>query len=369
MARIAFVLPDMGGGGAERVALTLIRAFIERGHDIDLVLMRGEGELLAELPSAVRLFDLESPGLLATLWGLRRYLRAHRPDAVQASMWPLTIVAILARTLARSRARLVVSDHTTLSIHYDVGALLRAALRVTTSLFYPWADARVIVSKRAADDLARLSGLDRQSIAVIYNPIDAPPTADQAGAADRLWSEGDGLRILSVGSLKAVKNYPLLIRAFARVAQRRPARLTIVGQGPERDALAALAAAEGVGDRVMLPGYAANPWPYYASADLFVLSSDYEGFGNVLVEAMAMGVKVVSTDCESGPSEILDGGRFGRLVPCGEIEALAQAMEQAIDAPADADALRARAASLSGEGAIERYLALLVPAATNRTDS
>lgn len=361
MARIAFVLPDFGGGGAERVALTLIRAFVARGHDIDLVLMQAEGALLSELPAAVRLFDLNAPGLRATLTGLRDYLRAERPDAIQASMWPLTVTAIVARRLARSSARLVVSDHTTLSIHYGGSWRLRAALRLTTRFFYPRADARIIVSERAADDLARISGLDRSAIVVVYNPIDRPTSPISNEDADRIWSGRGDARILSVGALKAVKNFPLLIRAFARVAARRPARLIIVGEGKERDALAQLAGQEGVGDRVVLAGYAADPWPYYRSAELFVLASDYEGFGNVLVEAMAVGTKVVSTDCESGPGEILDGGRFGTLVPCGDAEALAAGIDSELDKARDPEMLKARAQSLSGDDAIERYLRLLLP--------
>jgi glycosyltransferase involved in cell wall biosynthesis len=207
--------------------------------------------------------------------------------------------------------------------------------------------------------MARLSGIKRESIETIYNPVAAPPENAQASPeTDALWDDA-GSRILTVGSLKEQKNHALLIRAFARLARERPARLMILGEGELRPALEALAEAEGVGDRVLMPGFAADPWPYYASADLFVLSSDYEGFGLVLVEAMRSGLKVVSTDCEAGPREILADGRYGRLVPCGDVEALAEAMAEALDDQVDSQALAARAEEISGQGSSDRYLELM----------
>jgi glycosyltransferase involved in cell wall biosynthesis len=274
-------------------------------------------------------------------------------------MWPLTVVGILAHRLARSKAKLVVSDHIALSKQYALGRAGSRLMGLSIRLFYPKADARVIVSARAADDMARLSGIARDSIETIYNPVAAPPTLVQPSAEiESMWGDA-GARILTVGSLKEQKNHALLIRAFARLSRQRPARLMILGEGDLRADLETLARAEGVGDRVVMPGFAADPWPFYASADLFVLSSDYEGFGLVLVEAMRSGLKVVSTDCEAGPREILADGRYGLLVPCGDSEALAQAMIEALDAPADRASLAARAEEISGQGAADRYLELM----------
>lgn len=360
--RVAFVLPNLAGGGAERVALTLAEGFLERGHQVDLVLLQATGELMDKVPPGARLIDLKARRFRGALPAILHYLRSERPDGLQVSMWPLTVVAALAHRLARSTARLVLSDHNTLS--KDCGGRGRLhwwLLRGSIAALYPGADARVIVSAQAADDLAWLGGLDRSSIEVIHNPIAMPAEAPRTEpAVEALWGPGPARRLLSVGGFREQKNQALLLDAFARLRQRVPARLMIVGEGPLRGVLEARAAKLGVADDVLLPGFRADVWPFYAAADLFVLSSDYEGFGNVLVEALASGVPVVSTDCESGPREILADGAFGALVPCGDAEALADAMEQALASRSDRDALKWRAAHFRPNKAVERYLGLLV---------
>lgn len=357
--RLAFLLPDMRGGGAERVALRLIEDFVDAGHQIDLVLMAAEGELIAQLPPQVRIIDLKAERIRNAVLPIRDYLRRERPAALQASMWPLTIAAVIARRLAGSKARLVVSDHSTLSRQYGhYRGLKRLFLKASVRLLYPRADARVIVSNGSADDLAALSGIPRDSIEVIHNPVARPPDQDVPGEIEALWGQGKA-RILTVGSLKPEKNHQLLIDSFALLRERRAARLLIVGEGSERPALERLIAERNLGDDVLLPGFAADPWPFYASADLFVLSSDFEGFGLVLVEAMRAGLKVVSTDCEHGPGEILDSGAYGLLVPCADRGKLAEAMLAALDAEVDREALKARAEEVSGAAASVRYLDLM----------
>jgi glycosyltransferase involved in cell wall biosynthesis len=198
-------------------------------------------------------------------------------------------------------------------------------LKASIALTYPLANARVAVSIGVADDLAALSGISRCSISVIYNPLPTRPEALTDDAeAEAVWRGWRGPRIINVGRFKAQKNHALLIRAFKRVLAEHDARLLILGTGELFEATAAVARAEGVADKVLMPGVVLNPTPYYRSSDLFVLSSDYEGFGNVIIEALACGVPVVSTNCRSGPSEILEHGRYGRLVPVGDEKALAQ---------------------------------------------
>jgi glycosyltransferase involved in cell wall biosynthesis len=359
MARVAFVLPSFIGGGAERVALNLIRDFAALGHSVDLLLMKAEGELLALLPGPVRVIDLKAARIRDALGPLRRYLRKEKPDAVQASMWPLTVVAIAAHRLSRSDARLVTSEHTILSRQYShYGAVRRAAMTRILHHLLPRANARVAVSGAAADDLARLSRLPRAMIDVIYNPLEMPAVIASNEETETLWGDA-GPRILTVGSLKPVKNFPLLLDAFARVSDKS-ARLMIVGEGALRPDLERLADDLAIADRVVMPGFFADPWPFFASADLFVLSSDYEGFGNVLVEALAAGRRIVSTDC-SGGAEVLDHGRFGRVVPCGDPVALARAIDEALTEEPMPERQRARALELSGPGCAARYLELMLP--------
>jgi glycosyltransferase involved in cell wall biosynthesis len=194
---------------------------------------------------------------------------------------------------------------------------------------------------------------------VVYNPIDLPDEVTEKAA----WQEfpaAQGSRIISAGALKPEKNHELLIRAFAQLLGRRPdAQLLIIGEGALRPRLEALCVELGLGDKVRLAGFQLDPWPYYASADLFVLSSNNEGLPLVLVEAMHAGLRLVSTDCADGVSEILDGDRFGKVVPVGDEDALAAAMEQALDEPANADQQKARARELAGPRQFARYVELL----------
>ncbi|HMI40554.1 MAG TPA: glycosyltransferase [Sphingomicrobium sp.] len=359
MARLAFLIANLGGGGAERVAIALIRGFVERGHEVDLVVMGAEGELFPLLPASVRVFDLNAKRGRNVFAPLIRYLRERRPSALQVSMWPLTVAAIISAKLSRTGVRVVVSDHCILSQQYRGSTTATANLRASTRLLYPLADARIVVSAGGADDLAQLSHIRRDRFEVVYNPIPVPPHALVSnGLAKRPCSGGP--YILTVGALKEAKNHALLIRAFAKMTASRPTRLVILGEGPLRSELEALAARLDIADRVVMPGFAVDPWPYYASADLFVLSSHYEGFGNAIVEAMHAGLPVVSTDCPSGPAEILAHGRYGVLVPCDDEDRLAVAMATALDSEIDANAQRERAMVFSGASAVNRYLQLML---------
>jgi glycosyltransferase involved in cell wall biosynthesis len=352
--RIAVCLPDMGGGGAERVALEIIRDLLAAGHEVDLVLVRATGELMPLVPPQVRVIDLHASRVLAALRPLTRYFRRERPDAIQVSLWPLTTVAIVARWLAGSKARLMTSDHIAFAQASWWDTL---PIRLTAGPLYLLADVRVSVSEGAARDLAEVTGMRRDRFEVIYNPISPPEDIRSNKEADRLWGSAK-IRILAVGSLKPQKNHALVIRAFARMTP--DAKLMILGEGPLRGELEALAAELGIADNVTMPGFALDPWPYYASASLFVLSSDYEGFANVVLEALAAGLPVVSTDCRSGPAEILDHGRFGALVSVGDEAALAEAIERTLQEPHDPEAGKERAAHFSA-GSARRYRQLLVP--------
>lgn len=360
---LALLLPDMRGGGAERVALNLALGFAQRGHAVDLVLLQATGALLDAVPVGVRVVDLGVHRIRGLLVPLVRYLRRERPAAMLVSMWPLTALAVLARRLSGVKTRLVLSEHTT----WSQAELLQrpgVAWQVRTSMrwLFPGADAVVCVSRGAADDLARFTGLDRNTLTAIHNPVSGQQTAVATGACGPAgWWLGPNKRVLAVGALKGEKDYPTLLRAFARLRQTTDARLLVLGEGVCRPALEALVRELGLNDAVDLPGFVANPAPCYRHADLHVLSSVAEGFGNVIVEALEAGIPVVSTDCPCGPAEILDGGRYGRLVPMRDPEALARAMAAALAEAPDRQALRARAAEFSVDRAVDRYAALLFP--------
>jgi glycosyltransferase involved in cell wall biosynthesis len=343
--------------------LTLADEFVARGIAVDLVLMRCDGVFLEQVPQTLRLVDLKAPRIRQALGAFARYLHAEKPDAVIANMWPLTTACIVARILAGSKARILVCEHVTLSNAYrDWGWLHNFLLRRSIAGLYPFADVRAAVSSGVADDLAAISGIGRSRFDVVYNPIAVrPPTSGAETVVGGAWRGWTGKRIISVGTLKAQKNQVLLFRAFAWLLETVDARLMLLGEGPLRAMLEALARELGVADKIDMPGFIADPMPFYRTADLFVLSSDYEGLPTVLIEALACGLPVVSTDCPSGPAEILENGRWGRLTPVGDAQALADAMAQSLAAEHDREALRRRGADFSPARAAEQYLRLLFP--------
>lgn len=359
MAHIALLIPDMRGGGAERVALTLVEGFLERGHQVDLVVQRAAGELLPLIPAKARVVDLGADRIRRMVRPLAAYLQRQGPDSLLAVMWPMPVVAIIAARLAGSATPVVASDHGILSEHNGRQPLQQLMLRLTTRLIYPQASRRIAASAGIADDLARISGLARSEIDVISNPIPMPPPhVAVSKQVEALWG-GEGVRILNVGNLKPEKDHRLLLDAFARFARTRDARLMILGEGALRRKIELQAEELGIADRVVMPGFHADCWPFYASSDLFVLSSSSEGFGNVLVEAMAVGLPVVSTNC-AGPREVLDDGAHGQLVPVGNANALAAAMSEAPAHSGNGAARKTRALQYRPELAVERYLELLV---------
>jgi glycosyltransferase involved in cell wall biosynthesis len=363
-ARIAILLPDLRPGGAERVCIYLANAFVARGVAVDMVLMRAEGELLPLLDSRLRVVGLGASRVRRLAWPLARYLRERRPTAVLANMWPLTMMAVAVTRMVGAQARVVVVEHTHWSaVIPSLDRLTRTALRWSMRRLMPRADVRVGVSGGVARDLECIAGLPAEAVRTVYNPITgfqrviAPP--ESVEYAPRWWG-GDHQRIIAVGTLKQVKRFDRLIEAFARLPDSA-ARLLILGEGEERPALEALADRLGVRDRLDMPGFVPEPAPLLRKADLFVLSSDYEGFGNVVVEAMEQGVPVVSTDCPSGPREILEDGKYGTLVPVGDVDALAFAMQQALSREHDHEALKRRAQDFSVDKAADAYLDLLLP--------
>ncbi len=357
--KLSIFLPDLRPGGAERMRLQMAKVWLQRGIAVDFVLMQARGELMDQLPAGARVIDLQAVRVRQALWPLRRYLREVRPGALLAAMWPLTVAAPLAAKLAGYHGRVVVSEHDTMTISYaDSGGFHRCAMRRSMRVGYSLADDVVAVSEGVADDLVRITGIARKGFVVIYNP--ASSGVGMNGAVVSFQMPTGRPVILSVGTLKRQKRHDLLIRAFARM-RHADARLFILGEGSERGRLESLVLELGLEDRVLLPGYQPDTAPWYVHSDLFVLSSDHEGFGNVIVEALEQGTPVVSTDCPSGPREILEDGKYGTLVPVGDVDALAKAMDEALSRDHDREALKRRAQDFSVDKAADAYLDLLLP--------
>lgn len=363
---ISLFLPYLDGRGANRVLLLLANGFAGAGRRVDLVLASAKGPLLADVDPRVRVVDLRSRGgVLRAVPAWARYLVRTRPLALLTALDYVNQLAVVLRGLCAPASRLVVSCHNAPRESARQAARWhdRHLAPITSRLLYPRADRIVCVSAGLADSLAAFSRLPRERLDVVYNPVvtDAFDTL-AAAPVDHPWTADAPARprlVLATGALAPQKGFATLLRAFARLPEAPAARLVILGEGPDRPALERLAAELGLSSRVAFPGFVPNPYAWMSRADVFVLSSRWEGFGLVLAEALAAGCPVVSTDCPSGPSEILDRGRFGRLVPVGDADAMAEAILRTLAEPFDRDMLRRRGCEFSVDRAVDAYLRLL----------
>jgi len=351
----------MAGGGAERSITVIANGLAARGARVSLVLATARGPYLDMVHPAVEVVDLGAPSVLRTLPRLAKHLRASRPVALLAAMSHANVAAALAHRLAGSRARLVLSER--VHVTSMLAEYRSAGMRATYALMrwtYPWADQIVAVSKGVADDLRRHVPVARERVVTIYNPVVDGHLLKQAEAAPaHPWLSSKGTPVvLAAGRLIAQKDFATLIEAFAQLRRGRPARLLILGEGELRKSLLSQAARLGVSADVDLPGFDSNPFAAMRAAQIFVLSSRFEGLPGVLIQAMACGTRVVSTDCPSGPREVLEDGRWGALVPVGNAESLCAAIAMTLDRPNPAD-VRVRAAAFSEEQAIEGYARVL----------
>ena len=356
---VALFIPALDGGGGERITLQLAAELQAAGEHIELVVGSTRGPLLPEVPSSVTVVDLGCERLRSALPPLVRYLRRQRPVAILPTIEHASVLCLVAVRLARTDTKVIVRVANTLSeLRPADGLSFRRLNQLLVRRLYPRADTLVACSNGMADDVASLTGTDRSRIKVIPNATVGPGLeALREVPVDHPWFGGDRPVVLGVGKLRQQKDFALLIDAFASVRRRRPARLVILGEGPERRALTAQVARLGLQDDVDLPGFEANPYRYMAGADVFVLSSAWEGLPGVLIEAMACGTSVVATDCPSGPREILEGGAHGWLVPTGQADALADAILDALEHPRPPSA--SAWAPFTAAASAERYLELV----------
>lgn len=332
---IAFLAPNLNGGGLERVVVNLLKGMVKHNLKLDLVLTSATGPLLKDVPSEVRIIDLKTPlGLrlksaTQVISPLVNYLRQEKPDVVFSNLLTYNLVAVVAVALARVPTYLVLIEHLSLQETKNRRRGFQFwLLPLLMRYLYPRADAVLAVSKRLARELEADLKMKSGTIKTIYNPVidDNLLLKSQESIENPWFKDGEVPVVLGVGRLVDQKDFSTLIRAFAIVRKTRPARLVILGDGVEKKKLQSLISELGLEDDVALLGFVENPYAYMSKATVFALSSAWEGFGNVLVEAMAVGTPVVSTNCESGPEEILDNGKYGELVSVGDREAMAAAI-------------------------------------------
>jgi len=337
----------------------LIPALAARGYEIDLLHVHKHGPHLDKLPAGVNIIDLGTRHVYTSLPAVIKYLRREQPAVMLSDKDRVNRTALLARALARTSTRLILSSGTTISIDLqNRGAFERWLQRNSMGKLYPFADNVIVTSEGVADDMADYTGLPRQLINVVPSPVvPARLFKEPLPCPDHPWFQNhDTPIILGVGELCMRKDFSTLIRAFATIRQQRPCRLVILGKGNEQQKLISLCHSLGVEHDVSFTGFVANPYPYMAHADLFAFTSRWEGLGFVIIEALAVGTPVVATDCPSGPREILDNGRYGTLVPIGDSDQLATAILSTLDEPLPGDKLQQAARPYEIENSTTAYL-------------
>ncbi|MEH7381373.1 glycosyltransferase [Bacillus sp. JJ1533] len=334
MKKIALFIPRLTIGGAEKVMISIANGLSERGHDVDLVVISKEGDLAGMVSPSVTVVDLQSKRTFCSILALKKYIEEKRPDVLLSALDNANIVAGLAKILTNTDTKLVLSIHTNLQYSYEHP-------RTFIQRFYPFllrrvfkqADAVIAVSKCVAALSSKFLNYPLEKVKVIYNPVIHEEIYELANEdQEHLWLQENRSipAVVAVGRIVEAKDYPTLIHAFAKVVKRTKARLIIVGDGKEKikKDMESLIQSYEIRDVVDITGYKKNPYYYIKNADLLVSSSKLEGFGNVLVEALALRTPIVSTNCQCGPSEILLDGRLGSLEPVGDVDALAKAIEQ-----------------------------------------
>lgn len=343
--KIAFFLVSLNGGGAEKVFVTLANSFANLGFRVDLIVGKPGGAYLKEVSSDVNIVNLNRKRAIECLFPLAGYMRLQKPDVLYTTMNYLNILGIVANLIAGMPTKLVVREAATLTENLKLtGRLVRFFFPFLIKALYPFATSVVCVSEGVKQDLELYLWHNKKNLTVIVNPIEFGKISGLANAKpEHPWLGGDIPVVIAVGRLSPEKDYETLIKAFAKVLEKRSARLIILGEGPERSRLEDLVLKLKVKASVQLVGFVENPFVFMKMADLYVLSSNQEGMPNSLLQATILGCKVISTDCKSGPSEILENGRYGLLVPIGDSTILANAILSQIEAPRKQPLLSLRA--------------------------
>lgn len=361
--QIAFFLPNLDGGGAERAIVRLANDITDMGITVDLVLGEAVGAYLAEVSPKVRIVNLFSTGKLRVLLHLIRYIKQHDPSVVVSSMDLPNIQMILAAKLSGFKGRTVISQRATIApVYAEVGWIRRLVYGIGIRFTYPYATAIVSNSYAAASEIKNIAGVCEKRVFTIHNSVDADRINRLAKEplSDVWLLKSSVPLVISVGSLTLLKDRVTLIRAFAIVKTQRSARLVILGDGAERDKIEKMIFDLGLGSDVYLPGFDVNPFRWLRRSAVLVSSSVTEGCPNNLLEALSLGVSIVATDCPGDTSELLGHGRWGRLVPVGDPTRMASAILASLDDPSPSDG-KIRVADFTPKKTTCAYLDVLLP--------
>lgn len=358
--KVALFVPNLQAGGVERMRVHLANGFDRAGYDVDLVLAQSKGRFLQDVNEGVNIIDLDTTfvtgmGIGSVCPDLIAYLRRIHPDIFISSMNHVNIVSIVSHKLSSVQIKLIVSEHNPPA---EDSGLKQKMVNTLATATYRWPDEIVAVSDGVADEVAKTYSLPRDDISVINNPVVTDEIFNKMEEpVHHSWIENPQYQvILGVGRFHRQKDFQTLIRSFEIVNKKvENTRLLMLGDGTQRENLEGLVRELELEEVVDFLGYVDNPYKYMSKSSVFVLSSRWEGFGNVLVEALACGCPVVSTDCPTGPREILCDGDYGPLVPVGDEEKLALAMIGVLNNPPDSAYLQQRASDFRLENIVDEY--------------
>jgi glycosyltransferase involved in cell wall biosynthesis len=361
-ATIAIFISYSGQGGVERMINNLAQGLMDAGFGVDLVLARTRGKHLEAIPDGVRIIRLGARHTWTALPGLITYLRKENPDRLLAVKDRAIRVSILARWFSGTRVPMAGRLGTTVSAALQNRSRFRRWIWYSgMRFFYRWVDRIVAVSEGVAEDVRKITKLPHDRVTVVRNPVITSDLLSRAAEpVDDPWFRDSSVPVIvGIGRLTEQKDFPTLIRAFTLVRDRKPCRLMILGEGRQRKNLENMVEGSGLGSVVQLPGFFSNPYAFLSKSSLFVLSSRWEGSPNTLTEALALGVPVVSTDCPSGPREILDNGKFGPLIPMGNPGIMADAIVQTLDNPLSPNLLKSAVSEYTDTKSAEGYIKAL----------
>ncbi len=334
LKKITIFIQNLDGGGAEKVIVNLIKSFIKRNIEIDLILAKAEGVLIKELPTKVRIINLNKNSILYSIPDLIKYIKNEKPEVILSTLDHVNVATIIARKLSKIDSKLILRLSSTITADIKNNTFIkRIILPHLIKILYPLADRIIAISKETYNDLQKIVKINPQKVKIIYNPIDISEISSKANeeVSHPWFNKGEPPVIISAGRLNKAKDYPTLLKAFSIVHKKLPSRLMILGKGEEENNLKKLAYKLRIEKDFYLKGFEENPFKYMKRASVFVLSSKWEGLPNVLIEALALKIPIVSTNCKSGPSEILENGKWGRLVEVGDYHAMAEAIIETLN--------------------------------------
>ncbi|BCR05797.1 glycosyl transferase [Desulfuromonas versatilis] len=337
--KISIFLPSLYGGGAERVMVNLANGLIELGYQVDVVLAKKDGKFFNLLNSKIEIIDLRSKRTFLCLFGLIKYLKKDKPTALISGLDHANIICILAQKISRAGCRSIITLHANFQPTYDdetinnIVKIKQKAFDCFIGLIFPFANNIIAVSEGVKEFYQNKYKLPKNKMKVIYNPVIDNSLKEKAKEPlDHPWfSQEHTPIILCVGRLSAQKNFKDAIYAFCEVRKHIKAKLVFLGEGEERLSLEEIIGKCGYKEDIEMLGFVSNPYKYLSRSSVFLLSSLFEGLPTVIIEALSLGIPVVSTDCPSGPSEIIGQNKYCRIVPVGDIHGLANGILEVIN--------------------------------------